>query len=114
MKRYLAAIGVGFLAGVVVYAIWTKTQKEKEARQKVQATPTEDRTDFVTSPSEAETTVEFVAQNAAATITNRHEEATQIMKDAVEIICQRSAVSEDEADELDQISDELDALFKED
>ena len=43
----------------------------------------------------------------------RHEEASKIMKDAVEIIYKRSELSEDENRDLEQISDELDELLRE-
>ena len=42
----------------------------------------------------------------------RHEEASSIMKEAVDIICSRSEISEDENRDLDQISDELDELLR--
>ena len=41
-------------------------------------------------------------------MTERHEEAAQIMKDTVDIICKNSEVSENEGNELEQISSELD------
>ena len=46
-------------------------------------------------------------------IAQRHQEAASVMKDAVDIINKRSEVSEDENHELEQISDELDELLRE-
>lgn len=46
-------------------------------------------------------------------MTDRHEEAAQIMKEAVDIICRNSEVSEDAGKELEQISAELDELLSE-
>ena len=44
----------------------------------------------------------------------RHENASKVMKDAVEIIYNRSKVAENENSYLEQISDELDELLSED
>jgi len=43
----------------------------------------------------------------------KHEDASKVMKDAVEIICKRSEVSEDENHKSEQISNELDKLLRE-
>lgn len=111
MKKTFAILGVGFVAGAVAFAIWHKkkmvdtstTTAEKE-------NPGSEIVNKVASVNDADN-----AKNTAASVmTERHEEAAQIMKDTVDIICKNSEVSENEGNELEQISTELDELLSED
>lgn len=116
MKKIWAIIGLGVAVGAAAYVIWEKAAKVKNDAEN---TPDEK----VTQTSK-ENTVQPVAADgvdgtdearnmAANSMSERHEEAAQIMRDAVDMIYRRSEVSEDETAELDRISRELDNLLNE-
>lgn len=119
MKKTLAILGAGIVVGAVAYAIWHKLNKE----DKTIASDFESKNDNIQSEETVprvinKTTVEddftAVKNTVVSSITARHEEAAQIMKDAVDIIYKRSEVAKDENKELEQISNELDDLLDED
>lgn len=121
MKKMFGIIGIGLVAGVVAYVIWDKTKNVKKEDSSV-APDKEEYSDAVTekkvvtvAQEKAEVEEEFVVEKSvvADEITARHEETAKIMKEAVDIICQRSEIAEDENTELEQISDELDELLNE-
>lgn len=114
MKKTLAILGAGIIVGAVVYAVWYKINRanqtvESDCEDKKGTTFTPNVMNNVAIADDVDAVKSAVAQNMAA----RHEEAAQIMKDAVDIICKRSEVSDDETKELDQISNELDNLIGE-
>lgn len=114
MKKTLAILGAGIIVGAVAYAVWYKINKanqtvESDCEDKKGTTSTPNVMNNVAIADDVDAVKSAVAQNMAA----RHEEAAQIMKDAVDIICKRSEVSDDETKELDQISNELDNLIGE-
>ena len=118
MKKTLLILGIGAVVGAATYAILQSIKKQKptvvvSAEKKnedvpgavpvavpVQDVPVDD--------------VDFVRKTAEDSITERHEEAAQIIKDAVEVICKQSASADGELEELDQIASGLDDLLKED
>ena len=121
MKKMFGIIGIGLVVGVVAYVIWDKTKNVKKEDSSV-APDKEEYSDAVTekkvvnvAKEKAEAEEEFVVEKSvvADEITARHEETAKIMKEAVDIICQRSEIAEDENTELEQISDELDELLNE-
>ena len=121
MKKIFGIIGIGLVAGAIAYVIWDKTKNVKKAESSV-APDKEEYSDAVTekkvvnvAKEKAEAEEEFVVEKCvvADEITARHEEAAKIMKEAGDIICQRSEITEDENTELEQISDELDELLNE-
>ena len=118
MKKTFIILSAGVIAGVAAYAFW----KCINSRQSVDMQDHEHNNEKNNAPvsttvavdkSAFEVDVECAEYSAATIISERHEEATQIMKDAVDIICKRCEVSKDESQELDQLSDELDALLRE-
>lgn len=118
MKKTFIILSAGVIAGVVAYAVW----KCINSRQSVDVQDHEHNNERNNAPVSAtvavdksvfEVDVECAEHSAETIISERHEEATQIMKDAVDIICKRCEVPKDESQELNQISDELDALFRE-
>lgn len=120
MKKALGLIGVGLIAGAVIYVIWDKTKKTKNERV------TTSEKDYVDISFDNSVSIiknhdiqndnddfDSAKSSSISTISDRHEEASKIMKDAVEHICKRSEISEDEKCNLKQISDELDELLGE-
>lgn len=120
MKKTLGTIGIGLIAGAVVYVLLNKTKKPKDDAT---AAPKKDSADIssgnsvsIINPNNAYGgSDEFgnVKSSTISTMFTRHEEASKIMKDAVEIICKRSEISKNENRDLKQISDELDELLGE-
>lgn len=116
MKKIWAIIGLGVAVGAAAYVIWEKSAKVENdvaniPDKKVTQTAKENTvqpaaTDGVDGTDEAR-------NMAANSMAERHEEAAQIMRDAVDMIYRRSEVSEDETAELNRISRELDNLLNE-
>ncbi|PEP14025.1 hypothetical protein [Bacillus wiedmannii] len=117
MKNALGIIGIGLIAGAVVYILLNKTKVNivtASKKDSVNVSPDNsvsiiNQNDFHNDSAEFDN----VKSSTISTMSARHEEALKIMKDAVETICKRSEVSEDENLELEQISDELDELLSE-
>lgn len=120
MKKILEIIGIGLIAGAAVYVLLNKTEKTKNnINTRPEETPEDFSSDNTVSIINRNDThgenagFEDVKASAVGTMYTRHEEASNIMKEAVDIICSRSEISEDENRDLDQISDELDELLRE-
>lgn len=118
MKKTLVILGAGIVVGAVTYAVWYKTNKanqtvESDCEDKKDNTISATFTPNVMNNFAAADDVDAVKSAVAQNMVARHEEAAQIMKDAVDIICKRSEVSHDETKELEQISNELDGLIGE-
>lgn len=118
MKKTLFVLGTVIVVGAVGCAVWYKINKanqtvERDCENKKDNNNSATLTtviDNVAIKDEIEAVKSAVTQNMVA----RHKETAQIMKDAVDIICKRSEVSDDETKKLEQISSELDDLLKED
>lgn len=117
MKKILAILGAGVVAGAAVFVLWNKLYKNN-----IDSTESvfDDETSDANSTEAVPTTIAPVytsmdaAKNIAVhNVSARHEEAAKIMKDAVDIICKRSEVLEDESNDLEQISNGLDDLLNE-
>ena len=118
MRKTLAILGTGVVVGAVAYAVWHKMNKvnpksENNPKHKMDDTDSTKSAPAATNSVSAEEDVDVVKNAVAQNVAIRHEEAAQIMKDAVDVICKRSEVSDDEMKELEQISDELDDLLRE-
>lgn len=118
MKKTLAILGAGIVVGAVAYAVWYKINKSDKTlkcdfENQKDNTDTASATPMVVNNIVTEDDVETIKSSVAQNMADRHEEAAQIMKDAVDIICKRSEVSDDETIELEQISNELDELLSE-
>lgn len=112
MKKWLGILGFGAIAGALVYFFLNKKEnvdfdKTEAKKDNNAANERDDNTDVE---------LEFVSTKNGniKEMSERHEDAAQVMKDAVDIICKRSEVAEDENNDLEQISEELDELLKED
>ena len=120
MKKILAILGAGVVAGVVVFVVCNKLRKKYDSAEitfkgeTADVAPTE-AVPTVIHPTCAHTVADTddAKNNTIHNVTARHEEAAEIMKDAVDIICKRSEVHEDEGKDLEQISNDLDDLLNE-
>lgn len=120
MKKVLEIIGIGLIAGAAVYVLLNKTENTKNnSNPRPEKTP-EDFSSYSTmsiiyrNDAHGENAgFEDVKASAVGTMYTRHEEASNIMKEAVDIISSRSEISADENRDLDQLSDELDELLSE-
>lgn len=112
MKKWLGLIGFGAIAGALVYFFLNKKEKVDFDKTEIK----EDNSDTSKKDDVTEVELEFVStkNESVKEMSERHEDAAQVMKDAVDIICKRSEVAEDENNDLEQISEELDELLKED
>lgn len=119
IKKTLAILGVGVAVGAVVYALWHRSHKEDKVVEggyegKSDNYHFEDSVSVVVDKTTVEDDVDAVKSAVVSDVAARHKAASQIMKDAVDIIYKRSEVAEDENKELEQISNELDGLLRED
>lgn len=119
MKKTLAILGIGVAVSAVAYAIWHKVNKEDKTvaggfESKNDNFCSEESIPVVVDKRTVEDDVDAVKSAVVSNMATRHDEAAQIMKDAVDIICKRSEVAEDDNKELEQISSELDDLLSED
>lgn len=119
MRKTLAILGIGVAVGAVAYIVWNKIRKEDNVveggfEDKSDNYYFEDSVSVVVDKTTVEDDVDAVKSAVVSDMAARHEEAAQIMKDAVDIIYKRSEVSENENKELEQVSDELDDLLRED
>lgn len=119
MKKVLAILGAGIVVGTVAYTVWKKLYTEGKTdtnnfENKNDNINSDESVPAVVNKTTVEDDVDVVKNTAVHNMAARHEEAAQVMKDAVDIICKRSKVAEDESEELEQISRELDDLLSED
>ena len=118
MKKLLGLLTVGLVVGTALY-ITVNRKKDKVA--------TTSKKDTTTDKTESNVSIEIKnntdslnysfnrhKDSTMNTMINRHKDAAETMNDSVEIIFERSKVSDDENRDLDNISDELDALLSED
>lgn len=120
MKKVLGIIGVGLLAGAVAYIILNKinestvataTKSEKDSEN---ASPDSYNATIIKDDiHNDDTEYNDIKENFVDTVSERHKQASKIIKDAVENIYTSSEVYEDDSRELKRISDELDELLKE-
>lgn len=118
MRKTLAILGTGIVVGAIAYAVWYKMNKanqtvENDFESKKDNTDSAEFNPAVVNNVATEDDVDTIKSTVVQNMAARHEEAAQIMKDAVDIICKRSELSNDEMKELEQISDELDDLLNE-
>lgn len=120
MKKVLGIIGIGLIAGAAVYVLLNKTEKTKN---NINTRPEKTSEDFLSDNTvsiinrndthDENNGFEDVKASAVGTMYTRHKEASNIIKESVDIICSRSEISADENRDLDQLSDELDKLLSE-
>ena len=119
MKKVLGIIGAGLLAGAVAYIILNKTNESTAAK------PTKFEKDFENTSHDShnamikedihneDTEYSDIKESFVNIVSERHKQASKIIKDTVENIYTSSKVYEDDSRELKRISDELDELLKE-
>ena len=94
MKKTLAILGAGIVVGAIAYAVWHKMNKacqtaENDFQNKKDNTDSEAFTPVVVNNVATEDDIDAIKSTVAQNMAARHEEAAQIMKDAVDIICKR-------------------------
>ena len=117
MKKVLGIIGIGLVAGAAFSFLFNKKEKRKNNINTSIKDFSSDNTISTINQNDihVENAVfEDVKSLAVRNLYARHEEASKIMKESVDIICSRTEISEDENSDLGQISDELDELLRED
>ena len=118
MKKAAIIFGVGVVVGIAAIAIFSSVNKEKEEASTTEENKTPNNGPKPTAPttstpvSEAES-FESEKSSVVSSVTERHEEAAQIIRDAVTIICEKTEQSDSTDKELQQISSELDDLLNE-
>lgn len=118
MKKTLIILGIGAVVGAVTYVVWQGIKKQKPTVSVSTEKQNENISTVFTATNSTQDVpvddVDLVRKATADSITERHEEAAQIIKDAVKEICKQSASSDNELKKLDQIASGLDDLLKED
>ena len=121
MKKGLGIFGLGFITGVFAYSHLNKSKKSKDdsapfSIHEIDDAPPYNSVSIIDQNNIHNDGVELenVRSSSINTMSLRHENASKVMKDAVEIIYNRSKVAENENSYLEQISDELDELLSED
>ena len=120
MKKVLGIIGAGLLAGAVAYIILNKTNEStaatatKSEKDSQNASPDSYNASIIKEDiHNDDTEYSDIKENFVDTVSERHKQASKIIRDTVETIYTRSEVYEDDNHELERISDELDELLKE-
>lgn len=117
MKKLLGIIGIGLVAGLSFSFFLNKKEKKKNNINTHLDDFSQDNTLSVVKQNDNHvdnTEFEYVKASSIGNVYSRHEEASKIMKEAVDIICSRTEIFEDENSDLNKISDELDELLRED
>lgn len=117
MKKLLGIIGIGLVAGLSFSFFLNKKEKKKNNINTHLDDFSQDNTVSVVKQNDNHvdnTEFEYVKASSIGNVYSRHEEASKIMKEAVDIICSRMEIFEDENSDLNKISDELDELLRED
>lgn len=118
MKKIYAILGLGLTAGIAAYtichAIRQKDASNANSADDLNDNNLTDETPVVDSNiTTAENHTSFVKHTVASDIATRHEEATQIINDALDAIYERAMEPEKNPNELDYIAKELDNLLQE-
>lgn len=117
MKKVLGVIGIGLVTGAAFYFLFNKKVKKKNNIKTHFDNFSSDNTVSTINQNDihvVNTNFENIKASTIENIHTRHEEASNIIKESVDIISSRAEISEDENRDLDKISDELDELLRED
>lgn len=117
MKKLLGIIGIGLVAGLSFSFFLNKKEKKKNNINTHLDDFSQDNTVSIFKQNDNHVDnngFEYVKASSIGNMYTRHEEASKIMKEAVDIICSRTEIFEDENSDLNKISDELDELLRED
>lgn len=120
MKKGLGLIGAGVLVGVTVYIFLSKIKKKNDhlsidCEENSEDALAESAVSVISRNDDQDKYIqsEEIKSSVINTISARHEEASKIMKDAVDNIWQKSKVPADENRDLEEISEQLDELLRE-
>lgn len=119
MKKIYAILGLGLVTSIAAYTI-CQTVRQKDASNAKSVDNLNDNLNLTveTPVVDNNTTTEenhtaFVKHTVASDIGARHEEATQIINNALDAIYKKTEVSVRNPDELDHIAKDLDNLLQE-
>lgn len=120
MSKLLGIIGIGIVAGTFIYVLLNKKESiQKNSGVRSKDTPetfSADNAVSIITPNDTHgdnTKYEETKASTVETIYTRHKEASNVMREAIDIIYSRAEISKDENHDLDQLSDELDKLLGE-
>lgn len=114
MKKMYGFIGISLGVFLVSYVIWKKSKNEaKDHFDEDENFKKENDRDSIIDNSEVEREMVITKATSVDSIVLRHQEAAKVMKDAVDIICKRNEIDEDENKKMEQVSKELDELLEE-
>ena len=117
MKKLLGIIGIGLVAGVSFSFFLNKKEKKKNNINTHLDDFSQDNTVSIVNQNNSHvdnTEFKYIKESSIENMHTRHEEASKIMKEAVDIIYSRTEIIEDENSDLSKNSDELDELLRED
>ena len=117
MKKLLGIIAIGLVAGVSFSFFLNKKEKKKNNINTHLDDFSQDNTVSIVNQNNSHvdnTEFKYIKESSIENMHTRHEEASKIMKEAVDIIYSRTEIFEDENSDLSKISDELDELLRED
>ena len=116
MKKVLGIIGIGVLGGVVIYELLNKKENKKKYTESYSDNVSKEKNIAIITQEdikfENEDLEEFKT-SVAESIYIRHEDALKNIKETVEKIYQSTEIYEDNKNDLNQISDQLDELIRE-
>lgn len=109
MKKFLEAIGVGLIAGVAVYLLMNKKSNNDVQSDSANADVPINRNDAFAENGELQES----KASSLGQIYVRHQDAAEIIKEAVDTIDSATNLYNNVDDDLEQISNELDDLLDE-
>lgn len=117
MKKGLIVLGIGLIAGSLISLLINKKEIKKNKNKVYVKNSSSDNLICATSQNDQHIeneNLEDIKSSVIETMYTRHKEASDIMKESIDIICNRTQVLGDEHDDLEKISNELDELLRED
>ena len=120
MKKTLEIMGTVLIACALVYVLLGKKETKKNkintrTKKSSKDFPSDNNVSIMNRNDKHDENFDFdhLKASAVETMYSRHEEASNIIREAVDIICSRTEIAADENDDLDNLSDELDKLLSE-
>ena len=117
MKKVVAAIvGCGMLVGAIIYFLSKKTNKihnETDIEYNPSKNKNKEVKDVIENNESLDTDITQTRNKAASVIYERHQEASKIIQESMNNIFNTNEKTGMHTDELNDISNELDELLKE-
>lgn len=121
MKKTLCIMGIGVIIGGAAMAIYLLSSKKKEYNENIECKESEKKQSPVENmpltksvTTQEESMYANIKSSAIGSMYSRHEDAATIMSDSVEAIRINTKVSTDINNEIDEVSNELDKMLRED